>query len=69
MVFDPVGKKVFKCEMCDGDPACAKFCEDGVIQYVESDVLTMQKKREAFQNLSALFDRYASRSGSALGNT
>ena len=27
MKFDSVGKKVYKCEQCEGDPICVKFCE------------------------------------------
>jgi anaerobic carbon-monoxide dehydrogenase iron sulfur subunit len=63
MGFDALNKKVFKCELCGGDPQCAKFCEDEAIKFVDSEVLVMDKKREAFKTLSALFDKYASRSG------
>ncbi|MBW2027440.1 MAG: 4Fe-4S dicluster domain-containing protein [Deltaproteobacteria bacterium] len=63
MGVDPVGKKVFKCELCEGDPECVRFCEDKALRYEEPDVLVMKKKREAFGSLSALFEKYASREG------
>lgn len=61
--FDPIGKKVFKCELCDGEPECVNFCDEDAIKYAELDVLMMDKKREAFESLSALFEKYAGRSG------
>ncbi|MBW1996443.1 MAG: 4Fe-4S dicluster domain-containing protein [Deltaproteobacteria bacterium] len=63
MGFDPVRKKVFKCELCGGDPECVRFCEENALRYVEPDDLVMKKKREAFETLSTLFEKYASREG------
>ena len=34
--FDPVDKKVIKCDLCDGDPQCVRFCETEAIRYVEA---------------------------------
>lgn len=62
MGFDALAKKVFKCELCDGDPECIKCCDEDAIKYVEPDVLMMDKKREAFESLSSLFEKYAGRS-------
>ena len=28
---------VFKCDLCDGDPVCARFCPTGAIVYAEMD--------------------------------
>lgn len=63
MGFDTLARKVFKCELCGGEPECVKFCEDDAIKYVESDVMVMDKKRQAVESLSALFEKYAGRSG------
>jgi Fe-S-cluster-containing hydrogenase component 2 len=41
--FDPIGKRMFKCDQCDGDPTCVKYCEPQAIQYV--DVTNMRAKR------------------------
>ena len=36
MGFDPVDKKVIKCDLCDGDPQCVRFCETEAIRYIET---------------------------------
>jgi Fe-S-cluster-containing hydrogenase component 2 len=33
MFFDSVGKKPFKCELCDGNPACVSICPTEAIIY------------------------------------
>ena len=53
MNFDVRDKKVFKCEVCDGDPQCVRFCEEKAIDYVEVDEVAILKKRAAAQRLSA----------------
>ncbi|MCK4764802.1 MAG: 4Fe-4S dicluster domain-containing protein [Candidatus Aminicenantes bacterium] len=47
MGFDVIGKKVIKCDLCDGDPQCVRFCEVKAVEYVEADRQGMDKKREA----------------------
>ena len=37
-------KKVFKCDLCDGDPKCAKYCPGGAIVFEEEDRLSQRKK-------------------------
>ncbi len=37
-----------KCDHCDGDPVCVKFCTPGAIQYVRADrPATLEKKRDS----------------------
>lgn len=52
MSFDVIDKKVFKCDLCDGEPQCVRFCEEKAIDYVEADRLSILRKREAAQRLS-----------------
>jgi carbon-monoxide dehydrogenase iron sulfur subunit len=59
MGFDAVEKKVIKCDLCDGDPACVRFCETKALQYVDSATVKMAKMREAAENLSELIRRSA----------
>ena len=37
MAFSPRTRKVFKCDMCGGDPQCALFCPTGAILLVDPD--------------------------------
>jgi len=38
--------KVIKCEFCDGDPTCVKFCETKALQYVDASKAAVPKKRD-----------------------
>jgi Fe-S-cluster-containing hydrogenase component 2 len=31
--IDPLTKKVVKCDLCSGEPACAQWCPTGAIEY------------------------------------
>jgi Fe-S-cluster-containing hydrogenase component 2 len=35
MEFDAELKRVVKCDLCDGDPACARLCAYEAISYVD----------------------------------
>ena len=35
----------FTCNLCDGDPICAKFCPTEAIQYIDSDEVSMRLGR------------------------
>jgi len=52
MSFDVNGKKVIKCDFCEGDPQCVRFCDVKAIDYVEADRPSMVKKRDAAQKQS-----------------
>jgi len=52
MSFNTVDKQVFKCDLCDGDPQCARFCDVKAIEYVDADEVSINKKRSAAGRLS-----------------
>ncbi|MBW1667697.1 MAG: 4Fe-4S dicluster domain-containing protein [Deltaproteobacteria bacterium] len=52
MSFDTVDKKVFKCDVCDGDPQCVRFCEEKAVDYVDARELGTLKKRDAARRIS-----------------
>ncbi|MGD2087692.1 MAG: 4Fe-4S dicluster domain-containing protein [Candidatus Aminicenantes bacterium] len=47
MGFNVKDKKVFKCDLCEGDPQCVRFCDVKAIEYVDANQLNIIKKREA----------------------
>lgn len=59
MGYDVVGRKVIKCDQCDGDPTCVKFCDPGALQFVDVNKASMKKKRDAGKNLSELMRKHA----------
>jgi len=45
-LYDKVERISIKCDYCDGDPQCVRFCEARAIGYVEEDQVGVNKKRE-----------------------
>jgi Fe-S-cluster-containing hydrogenase component 2 len=52
MSFNIKDKQVFKCDLCDGDPQCVRFCEEKAIDFLEVDEVSIVKKRNAAERLS-----------------
>jgi len=57
MGIDTVTNKVIKCDLCDGDPQCVRFCFPGALQYVEANAVNLRKKREAATKLADLMSK------------
>ena len=53
--YSPLKQKVFKCDLCDGDPMCVKFCPTGAITMVDAADVP-DKKQLAADKLMALFE-------------
>ena len=51
---------VIKCDLCDGDPQCVRFCDMKAVDYVEASTVNLRKKREAVENLATLMSKMAS---------
>jgi len=52
MSFNTIDRKVFKCDLCDGDPQCVRFCDRKAVDYVNADDVSIDKKREAAGRIS-----------------
>jgi Fe-S-cluster-containing hydrogenase component 2 len=39
MGFNSHEKKVFKCDLCDGEPLCVKFCAYDALEFVDNEEL------------------------------
>ncbi|MGA2318057.1 MAG: 4Fe-4S dicluster domain-containing protein [Thermodesulfobacteriota bacterium] len=46
--FDVQERVTVKCDYCDGDPQCVRFCDVKAISFTDADKTNMAKKREAF---------------------
>lgn len=53
MNFNVIDRKVFKCDLCDGDPQCVRFCEVKAVDYVDADRVSTLKKKSAAEKISA----------------
>ena len=56
--FDDDSGQIVKCDLCEGDPLCAKYCMYDALQYVEADSITSTQEdalvnsiRELMSNL------------------
>jgi Fe-S-cluster-containing hydrogenase component 2 len=61
MNFNGIDRKVFKCDLCDGDPQCVRFCDMKAVDYKDVSDVTISKKREAAKRI-----RMASKEAAAL---
>ena len=52
MSFNSIDKQVFKCDLCDGDPQCVRFCDVKAVDLIEAEDLSILKKRNAAEKLS-----------------
>ena len=52
MSFNLKDKKVFKCDLCDGDPQCVRFCEMKAVDFIDMGEVSIIKKRDAAKRLS-----------------
>jgi Fe-S-cluster-containing hydrogenase component 2 len=59
MGWDSKRGQVFKCDLCDGDPQCVRFCEVKAVDFVDAGDVSIQKKRTAAQRLYAAENRSA----------
>ncbi|MCX7702682.1 MAG: 4Fe-4S dicluster domain-containing protein [Planctomycetota bacterium] len=47
--------KVFKCELCDGEPMCVAFCEPQALLFTDSSKASFVKRRFAAEKLAATY--------------
>jgi anaerobic carbon-monoxide dehydrogenase iron sulfur subunit len=64
MHFVAADRKVIKCDLCDSDPQCVRFCDVKAVSFVEAGDVGLQKGREAARRLQAA-DRKAATLDSA----
>lgn len=51
---DPVTGKVFKCDLCGGEPVCAQVCPTEAIQYLKADRVGLSRKRKGMEELASV---------------
>lgn len=65
MQFDETNKKVFKCDLCDGDPICVKFCQHEAIKYLDAAQESTSKQAAIAEKVSGIMHKLASAMASA----
>jgi len=59
MSYSPAARKVFKCDLCGGDPKCVKFCSPGAIQFIDP-VESPGRKKAVAERFKDVFGEEAS---------
>ena len=54
MSFDTLASKVIKCDFCDGDPQCVRFCDTKAIQYVDASKVNIEKQKAAAEKFLSI---------------
>jgi len=49
--LDHIDRVTFKCDLCEGDPECAKLCPSEAIQFIRNDKIGLMKKRSGISKL------------------
>ena len=52
MSFNVIDKMVFKCDLCDGDPQCVRFCDVKAVDLIEENDVSILKTRSAAEKIS-----------------
>ncbi|OPX94009.1 MAG: hypothetical protein A4E58_02753 [Syntrophorhabdus sp. PtaB.Bin006] len=52
MNFNQAEKKVFKCDTCDGEPQCVRFCDMKAVDFVSPTKESLNRKRDAAYKFS-----------------
>jgi Fe-S-cluster-containing hydrogenase component 2 len=52
MNFNVIDRKVFKCDYCDGDPQCVRFCDMKAVDFIDADRVSIAKKRSAAERIT-----------------
>ncbi len=61
--IDPITGEVFKCDLCGGDPVCARVCPTEAIQYLKADRVGLIKKRQGMEKLTEAIEFAVARTG------
>jgi len=54
MSFDNLSKQVIKCDLCDGDPQCVRFCETQAVTYVDASEQSATKQIGVADKLTSI---------------
>ena len=49
--IDPFDRSTVKCDLCDGDPECVKFCPNEALKFIPADKMGATQKRVGLEKL------------------
>jgi len=51
ITIDLKSREFLKCDLCDGDPKCVKFCVTGAIRYVRVDIAAKIRRKHVVEKI------------------
>jgi len=52
MNYNTTDRRVLKCDVCDGDPQCVRFCDVKAVDFIEAGEVALMKSRKAAKRVS-----------------
>jgi Fe-S-cluster-containing hydrogenase component 2 len=52
MNFNVTDRRVLKCDVCDGDPQCVRFCDVKAVDFIDAGEVAIRKSRVAAKRVS-----------------
>jgi len=49
--------KILKCDLCNGDPICVKYCVPGALLFIDANATNLRKRRLAAEKISDLITK------------
>jgi carbon-monoxide dehydrogenase iron sulfur subunit len=59
IVYDSERRRIIKCELCDGDPQCVKFCPTEALKYLPKGLAHLPKRDYLARRIMELRPRFA----------
>lgn len=57
--FDSISRKIIKCDLCDGDPSCVKFCGYDALKYIDVSEESTEKRTAIADKVTDITRRVA----------
>ncbi len=57
--FDENRGKIIRCDLCDGDPQCVRFCDTKALAFVDTSLICYPRVRESARRFTGVMQRCA----------